>query len=346
MSKEISIETYGRLSSLIGNPEEYIKGKICYYEQLSHIDNVVIANLDKEYLSDYFLIKDWVQFSIYNGNLFKKIFQEGLYKNIPFKNIELIWNSFNNNKKEINGKEHNYYHEKRYHYISEIASFLLKKSKDYKPSEVLILLKDLMFYLNSEQKDYSISRNCAKFMGDYLTSQKEINEEIFTYLKDEQKIKSLDLFIIFYDWQISKIHNIQKLDKIFYLIKQHRPEINNKQIIKQAIKEEKISFHILKYIHTNFDYKFEEEELEEIFRSQKNVYNVDNTKYVIENFQPSNLVSKTFCKVYSNYKYSGKIEEKEFYNHTIKYLEKKFIHDQLSENFTKKSEVKKIINKI
>lgn len=344
-NEDISTETYNRLSYLIGKPDEYLEGKVCSYQLLTHIDKNFIYAVDKEYLSDYFLIKDWVRFSIYSGSLFKQIFQEELYKNIPLKNIQLIWNAFNENKKERNGKEHVYYHEKRYHNISDIASFLLKKSKAYEPSEVLVLLKDLIFHLKLEHEDYSLARNCAKFMGDYLTSQKEINEEIFNYLKEEQKIKILDLFLIFYDWQIIRINNVDKLDKIFDLIKEYKPEVTHKQMIKEAIARDRNNFNIIKYINTNFEYKFQEEELEEIFRSQKNVYNMDNTQYIIENFQPANLVSKTFVKIYSSYRYSREIKETEFYNNTIEYLKKKFIYDQLNDKISFRS-IEKSKNKI
>lgn len=336
---QIEKETYQRLIDVVGKPDEYFEGKICSYEILNKMDSVFLYNIDKNYLKDYFLIKDWVRFSFYNGYILKDFFTNNIYKEIPIENIELIWNAFNENKKEKNGKEKQYYKEKRSQYIPEIISLLLKKSKSYDNNKVMNLLKELIYNLKEEKEEYYLARNCAKLMGDYLTTNRYINNDIFEYLKNEQNIKQLELYLIFHDWQISKIVQKEKLEIIYNMIKEQKPDIQEKQIIENCL--EKNAFNMINYIHERYNYIFHEEELQKILEIQKNLYNNDNVKHIIENFNPAILVGKIFVKIYHNYKYSSRKNEESFYNDNYNYLAKRISYEQLNEKLLSKNTITK-----
>ena len=324
MANEISKETYDRLYNIIGNPEEYINGKICTYEILNQIDRFFLHNMDKEFIKDYFLIKDWTKISFYNGNLFEKIFKQEIYTNIPLDNLKIMWSAFNKNKKD--SEESRYYEEKRYQIIPKFAKLVLKKSKNYNPEELLIFLKQIVINLNENVDDYYSSRNNASLMGEYLTSNKDINQDIIDFLKQQQKLKNLDFSLIFYDWQVNKIHKKEKLDLIFKLWGGLLPDLKKSKIIKESISRK--SFQVIKYIQTEYGYIFEEKELEDIMNNEKGMYNKENVQYIIENFQPSRLVGKSFAKLYSEYKYSIKNGEAVFYNQSLDELKEKFLNEK------------------
>lgn len=345
MEQEISKETYNRLYNLVGKPEEYLSGKVCTYDILNNIDRHFLHNIEKEFLKDYFLIKDWKHFSFYNGSLFEKIFKEEMYKNIPLENLKLMWYAFNENKKEINTKNSQYYQEKRYQIIPDFAKLVLKKSKNYNSDELLLFLKEIYSNLNEDLDNYYQSRNAASLMGEYLIANKEINQDIFDFLKKNQSLKNLDFYLIYYDWQISKMQRKEKIHLIFTMLDELKPEISKSEIIKQSI--EKNAFQIIKYIHEQYDYIFEEKELEDILKNQKGIFK-DNVQYMIENFQPSKLVGRAFTKVYSDYKFSVKNTDVDFYNQSVEFLKKKINYEDLQEKLkdknknTMKSKIKKI----
>lgn len=334
MTNNISKETYDRLYNIIGKPDEYLNGKICTYEILNQIDRYFLHNIDKEFIKDYFLIKDWVHFSFYNGSLFEKIFKEEIYTDIPLENLKLMWSAFNENKKEKNNKESRYYEEKRYQILPKFAKLVIKKSRKYNQEELLVFLKEIVINLNEDLEGYYRARNTASLMGEYLINNKEIRSDIFEFLKQQQTLKELDFSLIFYDWQLNKIHKKEKLDLIFKLWDELLPDIKKSEIIKEAINRK--AFQIIKYIQTEYGYIFEEKELENIMTNEKGAYNKENVQYMIENFQPSRLVGRCFTKVYSEYRYSFKEGESEFYNQSVEFLKKKVAHDELQEKLREK----------
>lgn len=345
MTNEISKETYDRLYHIVGKPEEYFNGKICTYDILNQIDRYFLHNMDKEFIKDYFLIKDWVHFSFYNGHLFEKIFKEEIYKNIPLENLKLMWSAFNENKQEKKKKESRYYEEKRYEIIPKFAKLVLKNSRNYNQEDLLILLKEILINLNEDLEGYYRARNTASLMGEYLTNNKDIQQDIFEFLKQQQTLKELDFSLIFYDWQINKIHKKEKLDLIFSLWDELIPDLKKSEIIKESINRK--SFQIIKYIQIKYGYRFEEKELEDIMINEKGSYNKENIQFMIENFQPSRLVGKVFTKIYSEYRYSIKEGESEFYQHNFEYLKKKVAYDELQEKLIdKENNIKPKIKKI
>lgn len=339
----ISEESYKRLQSILGNPEEYLSGKICDYQLLNRIDGFFFHNLDKEYLKDYFLIKDWVHFSFYSGHLLKKIKEQANYKSIPIENMQLMWDAFNANKIEKDGKENRYYHEKRYQYIPDFASLILKKSKNYNNEKLLILLEDLIINMSGEMDGYYLARNCAQLMGDYLTTHREVDENIFEYLKEKQNIIDFDFHLVFYDYQLKSIYHYEKIDKIFSIINEQRPHTTLEEVIKESL--EKNAFHIIKYIHIKHNYQFNENQLTEIMNKEKSSFGMESTQYVIDNFQPVKLIEQIFPKVFSDYKYSNDNKKTEFYKNNLELLKRKVPHDKLNEMFPNKN-IKTAIKKI
>lgn len=335
----ISQETYNRIKEVVTPPEEYIQGKICDYIQLNRIDGYFLSSLDKEYAVDYLFIKDWKIFSVYRGNLIDKIIDNNIYKQITFNNLKAIWQVFNENKKEDN----KYYKEKRYEFIPKLASFILQNTKNYPEKDLLELIKDVIENLKEEKHNYYLSRNCAKLLGDYVLYCKDINEDIFEYLSQQQNITDIDISLVYYDWQIAKIHKNDKLDKIFSLLQKLKPEYKVSELIEESL--EKNAFHIIKYINKKFQYKFSQQELENIFNKQIVNFNKENITFMIENFQPTNMVMESYkksCSHYANVIHKFNIEN---YKTNIEYLQKKVVHENLNERLPSKNikdKVKKI----
>lgn len=340
MKMKINHDTYLRLKEVVGNPEEYLTGKVCDYYQLNKIDNYFLSSLDKDYAIDYLLITDWKNFSLYRGNLIDRIIKTDLYKPIALTTIQAIWNAFNENKKELQTSQKQYYLEKRYEFIPKLATFLLEKSKKYNAQEMLPLLKDMIENLKEEKHDYYLARNCAKLMGDYLKHCTQINTDIFNYLKQQQELKDMELYLVFHDWQIENIHKSEKLDIVFDLLKQLKPEFTYSQIIEQSL--EKNAFQIVKYIHNNYDYKFSEKELEQILQKQLHSFNKENTQFIIENFKPAELIEQTYKKVYAEHRYSSHTNERETYKLNLEYLKRKVTHNNLLERLPEKAQKEKI----
>lgn len=339
----ISKETYDRLSQILGKPDEYLKGKVCDYQILGRIDQFFFHNLDKDYLKDYFLIKDWVHFSFYSGYLLKELKKQEVYKEIPIENIELIWNAFNGNKIEKNGKEKDYYKEKRCQYIPEITNLLLKKSSKYNKEKLFHILEELITNMKEEMDSYYLARNTAQIMGNYITTHREIDNQIFEYLKLQQNIKDFDFHLVFYDFKLKSVYNEEKIDKIFSIINEQRQNTTLEEVIKESLKEN--SFHIIKYIHIKYNYQFNENQLIEIITQQKNYFGTDSLQYVIENFQPVKTLEKVFHQIFSDYKYSSENNKQDFYEKNLEFLKRKVNHDQLNDKLPIKNS-KTIIKKI
>lgn len=331
IEQTISKETYDRLINILGKPDEYLKGKICDYQLLTKIDQFFFHNLDKEFLKDYFLIKDWVHFSFYNGYLLKELKKQEVYKEIPIENIELIWNAFNANKIEKNGKEKDYYHEKRYQYIPEIAKLLLKKSQKYNKEKLFSMLEELITNMKEEMDSYYLARNTAQIMGEYITTHREIDSHIFDYLKLQQNIKDFDFHLVFYDYKLKSLYQYEKIDKIFSIIEKQRPQTTLEEVIKESL--EKNSFHIIKYIHKKHNYQFNEEQLIDLMNKEKTYFGAESLQYIIDNFQPVKTIEKVFPQVFADYKYSNELKKQEFYKNNIEFLKRKVPYDNLNEKF-------------
>lgn len=338
----ISKETYNRLSEILFEPDKYLKGEICDYILLSRIDGYFLSSLDKDYLKDYFLIKDWVKFSFYNGGIFEKLFKNDIYKKIPLENIKLIWNAFNENQKELKHKDNRFYHNRRYTYLPKIISLLMRQSKYYQINEFLPFLKEIMMVIKQDEEITCIGylgRDYAKILGEYILYNKTINEEVIYYLQEQQLLKDLDLSLIFYDWKISDIRSEEKLKILINILKIKKPEVTLNQIIAQSLAYDSNDFHVIKYIQNNFNYHFNEEELTLILNKQKTLtYSDDNVKYIIENFQPSRLVGRTFSQIYKNYRLNSESEKRKFYNDSIEYLQKKVAYDELNKSLSNENE--------
>lgn len=337
---KITDDTYLRLKEVVGEPAEYLNGKVCDYYQLNRIDGYFLSSLDKEYAIDYLLIKDWANFSIYRGNLIDKIIKTDLYKDIPLKTIQCVWDKFNENKKELQTSQKQYYLEKRYEFIPKLASFLLQKSKHYNVIEMLPLFKDIVENLKEEKHDYYLARNCAKLMGDYLKVCRQIDNDIFNYLKQQQDLKDMELSLVFYDWQIDKIYKNEKLECVFNLLYELKPETTYADIIIQAL--EKNAFHIVKYISQTYNYKFNENEIENILKKELTSFHKDNIQFVIEHFQPSSVVYEAYKQVYYEHRYSLNQAEVDSYKHNLEFLSKKVAHDSLHERLPIKEHKEKI----
>lgn len=353
MKKELSKETHIRLSNLLGNYNDYLNGKICNYDLLNTIETDFFKNIDTNYLSDYFLIKDFEIFSFYNANIFNNFFKNIQYIHIPIDNLKLIWDSFNKNKIEVNNKNnknYSYYLDKRYKVLPKFINYLLTNSRKYDLIKLTAFLKELFTCLKEEIPEYNYGRITANAIGTYFKNNNIIDCSFFIFLKNHQNIKDQELGLIIYDFNLQNIYNEEKINLLIdYIIDCKKEKFNITDFINEFIHlgNNLINIEIIKYINKRFSYIYNEKELNQIFDLSTLYNNKNLIKYIIEDIKPEELILKVFYNKF-NKTYNFSLEEKEFYFYCIDFLKKRIEKEQFNNILKINQNYKKInnINKI
>jgi hypothetical protein len=234
---ELSLETYKRLHTILGEPPEpYLLGKVCDCRLLKKLDNAFLNNLDKDYLNDFLLITDWKINTFYYGHIINEIKESTQHYKLSYDSFLLIWNAFNENHKELNGKNSKTFHNLRNKHINFFIEYLTRNINNWGENKSLPLLKDLYKYyfeLNNNNIYYN-ARITADTLGCYILYNKNILPDTLKYLISLQNLASLDTYIITYELKLEIIKNPKKLVKIFEILENQN--IDTEQLLQEIIK--------------------------------------------------------------------------------------------------------------